>query len=306
MHSVTLKDGGKTNCALKFNREDGILKYFNDMGDLICAVQAEPDVILSVELISNRGIPILNEISLGKRKKHAGNVLQIVPNWLRCDQFGKCEFRCHIHTTCQNCKCLFFLIKVSWTPSYKISNDDDKENNPNCSLVDKNFKSLCVAATSCGPAGNHSIVSSPFVGSTKESKCKVPECNNGKMICWFNSMLTFELFIETNSLYTGFIFPAMVNHPLLSLNAKILKCVSHRVSHNPEVITSQFMLYDGNILLEDASYTSSKARSQSHLLSDDLNETLRVNDAHLQDRSRVFVGKLLALQNRGSICECDR
>ncbi len=268
---VSLQDQGKTNIALKFNKEDGVLKYYNDFGDFSCFVQAHALVYLDVCLITNKGTMINHETHIGKGKKKEGSVFQTNPLSLQTDTMGRCSFRCHVYTSCQNCKCLFFMLKVTW----KNEAGD----------------SFC-------------LLSSPFVGATKDPN----QTQVTSMSCSFLSSISHEDFLRNGQLTTMIVYknneemasrPKSEKHALRdakyshkqSLLSEVvdtsqITLVVHQVTATEEVLSyfKEISSFDHVSLsidseLPSATYKLSKARSLSHQSADSIEINKDISDS---------------------------
>lgn len=290
---VSLQDQGKTNIALKFSKEDGILKYYNDFGDFSCFVQAHPLVVLDVVLITNKGALINHTTHIGKGKRKEGSVFQTNPAVLQTDELGRCNFRAHVYTSCQNTKCLFFMLKISWQ-------------------VD--------GETTC-------LLSSPFVGATKDPN-QIPT----SLTCSYISSITHDEFLKNGQLTTMIVYndkpreknwrrDGKYNHKVGKVpveeetpDPNTINLIIHQVTSNDEVL-SYFKDVSGTNLenvtismdsVPDATYRLSKARSLSHQTVDNLEINKEVNYNNLEKRAKIFVTQLVNWERRGQISAEER
>lgn len=296
---ISLQDQGKTNVALKFNKEDGILKYYNDFGDFSCYVQAHPLVYLDVSLITNKGVLINHETHIGKGKKKEGSVFQTNPVVIQTDENGNCSFRCHVYTSCQNCKCLFFIVKVS----YKFQ--------------DKQF---------C-------YVSSPFVGATKDP---FQTLVGGPAMSFISSM-SHDDFMKNHELTTLIVYKNAAEAESMShinrsgnpaskgkksagsstssntiVDTEPLNFVIHQLTG--EEVWSYYKDVNSHVSLEEllvdskpnATYKLSKARSLSHQSADSIEINKETNYNYLEKRAKIFVNQLVNWEKRGIIHAMER
>lgn len=298
-----MQDQGKTNVALKFNKEDGILKYFNDFGDFSCFVQTKPSVYLDVCLITNKGVLINHETHIGKGKKKEGSVFQTNPMTIQTDSTGKCSFRCHVYTSCQNCKCLFFIVKVSFRY-------EDQQ---------------------------YSFVSSPFVGATKDPSQTLVGAS--PVVSYISSM-SYDEFMKHHQLTTLIVYknPEQAEEmsnlnrldastPLAPIRGKRgsaavtqtvvdtepLNFVIHQVTNGEEVLSYYKDINSGSSLEElvsdskpNATYKLSKARSLSHQSADSIEINKETNNNYLEKRAKIFVNQLINWEKRGQIHALER
>ena len=117
VHSLSLSDGGKSKIAIRFDEQDGILKYYKEFGFIVCSFEGPPDTPYKVKLIDNTR----KEICSG------GSVLIInQQEKLATDRNGSSTFTCVISKGCQAYESMFFILSITWNSSTSQTNPHPK------------------------------------------------------------------------------------------------------------------------------------------------------------------------------------
>src|SRR5688572_16533402 len=97
MATVAISDAGKTKIEVRFDENDGIVKYYKEFCSILCTIQGPRSVNYKVKLLDNSRKEICNGLV-------DGPILQIAnytENGFNTDDKGKGSFSCIITKGCQ-------------------------------------------------------------------------------------------------------------------------------------------------------------------------------------------------------------